>query len=165
MSTKNKAIVETTAEVAEKTMDQVKAGMEQAQAAFKTQMEEATKHVAAAQKQFEAVLAVGRGNVEAMLKSTTVLAEGMQEIAKTLLAAQQTAFDETMANAKALASAKSLREAMELQMTFAKAAMEKMIAEAGKLSEHGAKLAEKAMAPMAERVNATVTTLTRPLAA
>ncbi len=165
MSTKNKAIVETTAEVAEKTMDQVKAGVEQAQAAFKTQMEEATKHVAAAQKQFEAVMELGRGNLEAMLKSTTVLTEGMQEIAKTLLAAQQTAFDETMANAKALASAKSLREAMDLQMTFAKAAMEKMIAEAGKISEHGAKLAEKAMAPMAERVNATVTTLTRPLAA
>ncbi|MCS6922209.1 MAG: phasin family protein [Elioraea sp.] len=165
MTAKTKAIVETTAEVAEKTIDQVKAGVEQAHAAFKTQMEEAAKHVALAQKQFEAVVELGRGNLEAMLKATSVLTEGMQEIARTLLAAQQTAFDETMANAKALASAKSLREAMDLQMTFAKSAMDKLVAEAGKLSEHGAKLAEKAFAPVAERVNAAVTTLTRPLAA
>jgi len=165
MTAKTKPIVETTAEVAEKSMEQVKAGIEQAQAAFKTQMEETAKHVAAAQKQFEAVMELGRGNLEAMLKSASVVTEGLQEIAKAVLAAQQAGFDDTMASAKALASAKSLREAMELQMGFAKAAMEKMIAEAGKFSEHSAKLAEKAIAPVAERVNVAVTTLTRPLAA
>ncbi len=166
MTSKSKpTIVETTAAVAEQGMEQVKAGFEQAQATFKAQVDEATKHAATLHKQLEQMIELGKGNVEALMKSATLLAEGVQEVAKAAIAFQQTTFDETVANVKALAAAKSLREVMELQMGFAKAAMDRMIGETTKLTEHGAKLAEKVTAPMAERLNVTVATFGRPLAA
>lgn len=160
MSTKTKtaAVVDTTAEVAQK-------GFEQAQAAFKAQMDEATKQAAAAQKGLEQVIELGKGNFEALVKSSTILTEGMQEIAKAAFAANQAAFEEGIANARALAGVKSVREAFELQTGFAKAAFEKFVAETTKFSEQGTKLAERAFEPVAERVNVTVAQFGKPLAA
>lgn len=160
MSTKTKtaAVVDTTAEAAQK-------GFEQAQAAFKAQMDEATKQAAAAQKGIEQVIELGKGNFEALVKSSTILAEGMQEIAKAAFAANQAAFEEGIANARALAGVKSVREAVELQTGFAKAAFEKFVAETTKFSEQGTKLAERAFEPVAERVNVTVAQFGKPLAA
>lgn len=160
MSTKSKtaAVVDTTAEVAQK-------GFEHAQAAFKAQMDEATKQAAAAQKGLEQVIELGKGHFEALVKSSTILAEGMQEMAKAAFAANQAAFEEGIANARALAGVKSVREAFELQTGFAKAAFEKFVAETTKFSEQGTKLAERAFEPVAERVHATVAQFGKPLAA
>jgi phasin family protein len=152
------SLVKQGAEAAEK-------GFEQAQAAMKQQMQEAQKHAAAAQKTLEEAIAFGRGNLEAFVKASTILTEGMQEMARASLAFGQAAFAEGMENAKALAGVKSMREALDLQATFAKASTEKFVAETTKLSESSAKLAEKAMAPVIERVNLAVKTFGKPIAA
>jgi hypothetical protein len=47
---------------------------------------------------------------------------------------------------------------MDLQSAFAKASMEKAMAESGKITEHSLKLAEQAFAPLTARVNAAVET-------
>jgi phasin family protein len=156
--TKSAAVIDTTAEVAQK-------GFEQAQAAFKAQMDEATKQAAAVQKGLEQMIELGKGHVEAVIRSSSILAEGMQEMAKAAFAAHQAALEEGMANARALAGAKSMREAFELQTGFAKAAFEKFVAETTKLSEQGTKLAERAFEPVAERITATVAQFGKPLAA
>jgi phasin family protein len=156
--TKSAGVVETTAEVAQK-------GFEQAQAAFKAQMDEATKQAAAAQKSFEQAIELGKGHVEAFLKSSTIMAEGMQEMAKAAIAANQAAFEEGIAHVRALAGVKSMREAFELQTGFAKAAFEKFVTETTKFAEHGTKLAQRVFEPVAERLHATVTQFGKPLAA
>ncbi|WP_439579360.1 phasin family protein [Elioraea sp.] len=156
--TKTAAVVDTTTEVAQK-------GFEQAQVALKAQMDEATKHAAVAQKGFEQVIELGKGNFEAMIKSSTILAEGIQEMTKAAFAMNQAAFEEGIANARAFAGVKSMREAVELQTGFAKAAFEKFVAETTKLSEQGTKLAERAFEPVVERVNVTVASFGKPLAA
>ena len=126
MTTKTKtATIDATAEVAQKSFEK---GVEQAQAAFKAQIDEASKHAAVAQKGFEQAIELGKGNVEALIKSSTILSEGMQEIVKAAFAANQAAFEEGVANARALAGVKSVREAVELQTGFAKAAFEKFVA-------------------------------------
>jgi len=140
-------------------------GFAQAQATVKQQMDEAQKHAAAAQKSMEEVISFTKGNIEAFVQSSTILTEGMQDLARASLAFGQVAFAEGMENAKALAAVKSVREAMDLQATFAKASTEKLVAETTKLSESTAKLAEKAMAPVIERVNLAVQTFSKPLAA
>lgn len=155
----------TTATVVETAAEAAQNGFEQAQTAFKAQIDEAAKHAAAAQKGFEQVIELGKGNVEALIKSSTIWAEGVQELAKAALAANQAAFEEGIANVRALAGVKSVREAFELQTGFAKAAFEKFVAETTKLSEQGTKLAERAFAPVAERVNVTVASFAKPLAA
>ncbi|TQF76518.1 phasin family protein [Elioraea sp. Yellowstone] len=161
MTTRTKAtatVVDTAAEAAQN-------GFEQAQAAFKAQFDEAAKHAAVAQKGLEQAFELGKGHVEALIKSSTIWAEGVQELAKAALAANQAAFEEGIANARALAAVKSVREAVELQTGFAKAVFEKFVAETTKLSEQGTKLAERAFAPVAERVNVTVASFGKPLAA
>jgi phasin family protein len=156
--TKTATGVDTTAETAQK-------GFEQAQAAFKAQMDEAAKQAAAAQKGFDLAIELGKGHFEAVIKSSTILAEGLQELTKAVFAANQAAFEQGIANARALAGAKSLREAFELQTGFAKTAFEKFVAETTKFSEQGTKLAERAFEPVAERVNVTVAQFGKPLAA
>jgi phasin family protein len=171
MSTKAKAApameagVEAMDSLVKQGTDAAQKGFEQAQAAMKQQMEEAQKHAAAAQKTLEEAIAFGRGNLEAFVKSSTILTEGMQDLARATLAFGQAAFAEGMENAKAFAAVKSVREALDLQASFAKASTEKMVAETTKLSETSAKLAEKAMAPVIERVNLAVKTFGKPIAA
>ncbi len=140
-------------------------GFEQAQAALKQQIEEAQKHAAAMQKTFEDAIAFGKGNLDAFVQTSTILTEGMQEFARSTMALQQAAIAETIENAKALAGVKSVREAFDLQATIAKASTEKFVAETTKFSESSAKLAEKAFAPVIERVNLAVQTFGKPLAA
>lgn len=155
-------VVETAAAAAQNGFEK---GVEQAQTAFKVHMDEATKQAAAAQKGLEQAIELGKGNVEALIKSSTILAEGFQEMAKAAVAANQAAFEEGIANARALAGVKSVREAVELQTGFAKTAFEKFVTETTRFSEQGTKLAERAFAPMAERLNMTVACFGKPLAA
>jgi phasin family protein len=89
----------------------------------------------------------------------------MQDMARATMALSQAAFAESIENAKAFTTVKSLREALDLQAVFAKTAAEKFVAETTKLSETSAKLAEKAMAPVIERVTLAVKTFGKPLAA
>jgi phasin family protein len=59
---------------------------------------------------------------------------------------------------KAMTSVKSLKEAFELQSSFARTSMEKALSESGRLTEHSMKLAEQAFAPISARVNVAVET-------
>jgi phasin family protein len=103
-------------------------------------------------KSTEEIVSFGQGNVEAILKSSQIWATGVQDLGKHFAATAQAQMDETMATVKALSSVKSLKEAMELQSTLAKTAMEKMLAETGKLTDASMKLAEQTMAPITARV-------------
>ena len=49
---------------------------------------------------------------------------------------------------------KSLKEAVELQATLARSAMEQAVAETGRITDVSVKLAEQAMAPITARVSA-----------
>jgi hypothetical protein len=50
---------------------------------------------------------------------------------------------------------------MDLQAAYARDAMEKAMAESGKITEHSMKLAEQALAPISARVNAAVETFSQ----
>jgi phasin family protein len=103
-------------------------------------------------KSTEEIVTFSQGNVEAVLKSSQIWATGVQDLGKHFAATAQAQLDETMATVKALSSVKSLKEAMDLQSQLTKTAMEKMIAESGKLTDASMKLAEQTIAPIAARV-------------
>jgi phasin family protein len=123
------------------------AGLEHAQ----VQMKEG---VTRAMKTAEQVAHFSQGNMEALMKSSQIWASGWQDISKAMAATM----DETMSALKALTGVKSLKEAIDLQTSFAKTSMEKAMAESGKLTENSLKLAEQAFAPISARVNAAVET-------
>ena len=73
--------------------------------------------------------------------------------------------DHALEGAKALSGVKSVNEAAELQAKFAKAALEKVVAEGTKLQEASVKLAESAFAPVNARFTVAMEKLAKPLAA
>ncbi len=127
------------------------AGMEQAQVQVKEGMQRVMKTA-------EQMTSFSQGNMEALMKSHQILATGFTDLSRLFAASAKASLDETMSTFKAMASVKSVKEAFELQSGFAKASMEKAMAESGKLTEQSMKLAEQAFAPISARVNAAVET-------
>jgi phasin family protein len=125
------------------------AGFEATQATMKEGMEKAMKTA-------EDFVAFGQGNVEAVMKSSQIWAAGVQDLSKHMAATAQATFDQTFSTFKALTSVKSIKDAFEIQSSFARATLEKTMAESGKLTETSFKLTEQALAPITARVTLAV---------
>jgi phasin family protein len=147
--------VEQTAAAFKETVAQVSAGFETAQTKVKEGVEKAMKTA-------EEFVAFGQGNLEAFVKSGQIWAQGIQDLGKQAAAAAQSSFEQTVSTAKALAGAKTLREAIELQASYARSSLEKTLTESGKLTETSIKLTEQALAPITARVNLAVEKFAKP---
>jgi phasin family protein len=140
-------------------------GTAQARAAMEKSMEQMTKGAEGLMKVAEEFAEFGRGNVEAFTKAAQTWAVGAQDLARQAMALAQGMTDHTLEGAKALAAVKSLNEAAEVQAKFAKAALDKAVAESAKMQEAVFKLTEQAVAPISARMTAAMEKLTKPLAA
>ncbi len=161
MITKTKAIETAAADVKKVeavTTESVKETAAIAKAGFEHAQVQMKEGVTRAMKTAEQVASFSQGNVEALMKSSQIWATGWQDISKHMAATAKANLDETMSVFKALTSVKSVKEAFDLQSSFARTSMEKAMAESGKLTEHSLKLAEQAFAPISARVNAAVET-------
>jgi phasin family protein len=165
MITKTKAIETAAADVKKveaatthKTIEGIKEVAATATAGFEHAQVQMKEGVTRAMKTAEQVAHFSQGNVEALVKSSQIWATGWQDISKQMAATAKANLDETMSVFKAMTSVKSVKEAFDLQSSFARTSMEKAMAESGKLTEHSLKLAEQAFAPISARVNAAVET-------
>jgi phasin family protein len=140
----------------ETTVTGLKDGMSKAVAGITETQEKVKAGMEKAMKTAEELMAFGQGNVEAMVKSGQVWAAGVQDISKQMAATAQASFEETVSTFKALSSVKSFKDAFELQSSFARATMEKTLAESGKLTDASVKLTEQTLAPLTARVSLAV---------
>jgi phasin family protein len=115
------------------------------QAEVKANMEKAMKTA-------EELVTFGQGNIEAVVKAGQIWTSGVQDLGKHVAASAQAQLDQTVATWKALAAAKSLKDALEVQTGFARTSMEKAVAETGRLTDASLRLAEQTMAPITARV-------------
>jgi len=136
---------------------------EQASQGLGTAQAIANKGMEKAMKTTEELVAFGQGNIEAFMKSGEIWTAGMQDLSKQVAATAQANFDQTMSTFKALTSVKSLKDAFELQTGLARAAMEKTLAESGRLTDASFKLTEQAMAPITARVTLAVEKFAKPI--
>jgi phasin family protein len=90
------------------------------------------------------------------VKSGQIWAAGVQDLSRQMAATAQASLDETLETFKALSSVKSLKDAIDLQASFARSALEKTMAESGKLTDASLKLTEQALAPITARVTMAV---------
>jgi phasin family protein len=111
---------------------------------------------AAAFKGYEEIVQFGKDNVEALVKSNSIAALGLQDLSRTVATLVQATFEESVAASKTLFGAKSLKEVMDLSSTLAKSNIDKLVTESSKISKASAKLAEEALAPVKSRVEAVV---------
>ena len=141
--------IDATASTVKEGITQATVGFEMSQAKMKEGMEKVMKTA-------EELVAFSQGNMEAVMKSSQIWAAGMQDLTKHMAAAAQASVDQSMSAFKALSSVKSLKDAYELQSSFARSALEKSLAESGKLTDASFKLTEQALAPITARVNVAV---------
>ncbi|MFB9968817.1 phasin family protein [Pseudoroseomonas cervicalis] len=149
------------ATLANKTID---TSVAKTRTAMEKSMDQATRTTEGFYKATEEAVEFGRGNIEALTKATQTYVTGLQDLSKQAFAVMQAMNEQAIANAKALATVKSLKEAAELQSSFAKAQLEKSISEATKLNEAAFKLAEQSSAPIAARMTLAMEKMARPAA-
>lgn len=125
------------------------AGLEATQATVKEGMEKAMKTA-------EDFVAFSQDNVEAFVKASQIWTTGLQDLSKHVVASAKESLDESIATFKAISTAKSLKDAFDLQAAYARSAMEKTLAESGKLTDASFKLTEQALAPLTARVTVAV---------
>jgi len=140
----------------EATVSNLKEGMTKAAAGFTETQAKVKEGMDKAMKTAEELVSFSQGNLEAVLKSGQIWAAGMQDLSKQFAATAQASFEETMSTFKAMSTVKSLKDAMDLQATLARATMEKTLAESGKLTDASFKLTEQAFAPITARVTLAV---------
>lgn len=136
--------------------------LEQAITLAKDNVEKASQTVFKGYDQFNTLT---QGNYEAVTKSFGILSKGLEGVSKAWADYTKVSVDSTMAFGKQVLGAKSLNEVVDLQNTFTKSAFDAFVAESTKISEMSVKTASEAIEPIKARVDETVETLSRPLAA
>ena len=113
-------------------------------------------------KTAEELVTFGQGNIEAFVKSGQAFATGLQAMSKQFAAHAQASIDETMSAFRAIATARSVREAMDLQAALARSTMEKAMTHSGQAAESALKLTEQVVSPLATRFTLAVETFGKP---
>ena len=114
---------------------------------------------------YEELADLGRENFAAVLRANAALTEGMEAIGNEVMGYARTSLENAAEVATALLAAKTLEDLVQLNGDFAKASFERMVARSTKLSEMSLKVANEALAPLGDRVEATFQKLGKPLAA
>lgn len=97
-----------------------------------------------------------KGNVEAVVESSKILASGLQEMGSSLVTESRSAFDTMTAEVKELAAVKSPTEFFALQSKLARKNFDAAVAQASKNTEAMLKLVNDVVTPISGRVTLAV---------
>jgi phasin family protein len=106
------------------------------------------------QRVAEELAGLTRANVEAIVESSRVAAEGARSIGQNVVASSRDGVEQAADAIRSLAEAKSPTEYMQLQGEFARASFDRLVAESSKLTESFVKLAGEAFQPLSNRASA-----------
>ena len=127
---------------------------------FQTALKDASEKAKAAFEKNQANLgelgAFTKGNVEALVESSKILATGLQELSKGYLTESKSAFETLTAEFKELAAVKSPSELLEKQSTLLRKQFDAAVAASSKNSEAVLKLVNEAFQPISTRVSLAV---------
>ena len=125
-------------------------------AAFKEAQEKAKAAMEKSQAAFGDAGAFAKGNVEAMVESTKILASGLQEMTKGYVEETKSALETMTADVKELTTVKSPTEFFEKQTALMRKNFDAVVAASSKNSEAMLKLANEAFQPISTRVSLAV---------
>lgn len=145
MATAFETTQETVKTTAEAALHSSKAAMEQMTAKSREAVEQGMKSL-------DEVTDMARGNVEALMASARTAAAGIEQIATHIADVSRKSFEEASNAARAMTSAKTPNELMQLQSDYSKGQFDAAVAEFSKLSEMMVKLAGEVMEPMQNRI-------------
>ena len=139
----------------ENTVADLKNGVDSATVAYGAFSEKATKTATD-------LTAFNRGTLEAVAQSVQILAAESQDLFRQAAEASQAAFTESLTNMRAIASAKTLKQRLELQANFVRTSAISAVSEGSRFARAGIDLAEKASAPIAARAYLAAETFGKP---
>ena len=105
-------------------------------------------------KTYDQLMAFGKDNAEAMLKSANAAGKGLETINSEVFSYSRRFFEDGVAAAKAVLSAKTFEEAFHLQGEYGKALFQTQVDEAAKLGELALTTARETAEPFQARVAA-----------
>jgi phasin family protein len=129
---------------------------EKMSAAFKDAQDKAKAALEKSQAAFGDAGEFAKGNVEAVVESTKILASGLQEMTKGYVAESKSAFEAMTADVKELTTIKSPTEFFEKQSALMRKNFDAVVAASSKNSEALLKLANEAFQPISTRVSLAV---------
>lgn len=114
---------------------------------------------------FDDLMSLSRSSADAVVASTTILAQGWQDMTSAFFAYTQKAVERSLDHSKAVSSAKSVHELIDVHQSFATAGLDDAVAQLTRLSDMNVAVLEKAAKPLAGTVEVAVQTLLKPAAA
>jgi phasin family protein len=103
----------------------------------------------------------GHGAFAAMMRSGALLAEGLEGIGRAWIGVAQATMHDGAATARAMIGAKSPQQVLELQANYARATLDRLVAESGKLPALSVGVANRAIEPIQSQLAAAVDRLWR----
>jgi phasin family protein len=110
-------------------------------------------------KGLEGLTTFGQENVDAVVKSSEIAAKAAEGIGTEISAYSKKAFEDGVAAAQDLASAKTMTELFEKQTSYAQTAFEGFVSQATKMNEIYVAAAKDISAPIGARVSAATEAL------
>lgn len=105
-------------------------------------------------KTYDQLVTFGKQNAEAMLKSANAAGKGLEVINSEVFAYTRKFIEDGVAATKAVMSAKTLEEALQLQGEFGKSLFQTQVDEAAKLGELALSTARETAEPFQARIAA-----------
>ena len=137
-------------------------GFEQAATMTREQFDRASKTLF---KNYEEFSQLSKENIDAFVKSGTIVAKGFEEAGKAWIDFTRRSFETSVETAKAVMSCKDLREVVDVQSDYARTSFDSLVNEGSKLSELGVKVANEALEPIQSRFNVAVEKMLKPVEA
>ncbi|WP_424136863.1 phasin family protein [Roseomonas chloroacetimidivorans] len=141
------------------------AGAAQFRTAMERSIEQANKAAAGSMKAAQEFAEFSRGNAETLAQVAQTWMIGTQDISRQAFGFAQSLTEQALEGARALSGVKSLKEAAEIQATYTRNTLDRVMSETAKLQEASFRLAEQVSAPVTQRVTLAVERVTKPLAA
>ena len=152
------AVTRTTKTAAETTVADLSAQMQDATAKVESTVAETQKTVSEQMekfsKSFEGLTAFGQENVDALVKSSEIAAKAAEGIGGEISAYSKKFFEDGVAAAQDLASAKTMTELFEKQTAYAQSTFEGLMQQTTKMNEIYSAAAKDITAPIGARVSA-----------
>jgi len=106
---------------------------------------------------FAEMNSVSKQAFDAWMESATVASRGVEALNGHVLAYAKKSMEDSVAAAKSLSGAKSLKDVVDIQTTFAKSSFDSYVKEMTKLSEFAQSVSKDAIKPLSERASAVAT--------
>ena len=116
-------------------------------------------------KAYENAISFNKHNFEAIVEANSLFTKGMQTLSQELMSSFQTSIEENASASTKLFACKTVQDVVSTHNELFEASYTKAMDQSKKITDMSVKLNEDASAPISRRVNATIETLSKPLAA